>query len=187
MNAAIPQISGFARDIIPGVEETPATVTAMTPWITQAQRFFGPTEGGPLLHSLQPAVQSLAVVVDQSFELFKQTQLTSRCFSDVIIPGGNTVLQDGSSTTGVPNYKEFWYTMVGFAGEARASTATAPTSATATGGGDNLITTGKLSGRPASRSQLYGNALVPPQGTRPKKPSKPPTYKTSRLLQEHAA
>jgi phospholipid/cholesterol/gamma-HCH transport system substrate-binding protein len=186
LNAAIPQISGFARDIIPGIKETPATVTAMTPWIAQAQQFFGPNEGGPLLHSLQPAVQSLAVVVDQSFELFKQTELTSRCFSDVIIPGGNTVLQDGASTSGVPNYREFWYTMVGFAGEAGAFDGNGSYVRTATGGGDNLITTGKLSGRPASRSQLYGNALVPPQGTRPKKPSKAPPYNTSRDCYKNA-
>ena len=38
----------------------------------------------------------------------------------------------------------------------RASTATAPTSRTATGGGQTLIKTGKLAGRPASRSQLFG-------------------------------
>ena len=32
------------------------------------------------------------------------------------IPAGNTKLQDGASTSGVEEYKEFWYTMAGLAG-----------------------------------------------------------------------
>ena len=31
----------------------------------------------------------------------------------MIYPAGNTKIQDGSSTTGVENYKEFWYSLVG--------------------------------------------------------------------------
>ena len=31
----------------------------------------------------------------------------------VIFPAGNTKLQDGTSTTGVEDYKEFWYSLVG--------------------------------------------------------------------------
>ncbi len=37
LNAALPDLEGFARDLTPGVEETPATITAFTPWISQAQ------------------------------------------------------------------------------------------------------------------------------------------------------
>ena len=40
-----------------------------------------------------------------------------------------------------------------------------------------LVKTGKLSNRPRNRDVLYGNALVPPKGTRPKKPSKLPAFK----------
>ncbi len=31
----------------------------------------------------------------------------------MIYPAGNTKIQDGSSTTGVEDYKEFWYSLVG--------------------------------------------------------------------------
>ncbi len=34
----------------------------------------------------------------------------------VIFPAGNTKLQDGTSTTGVEDYKEFWYSLVGLDG-----------------------------------------------------------------------
>jgi ABC-type transporter Mla subunit MlaD len=187
LNNALPQVTGFAKDIIPGVYETPATVTAMGPWITQAQQFFSKDEGGALLHSLQPAIESLAMVVDQSFDLFKQTDLTSRCFDQVITPASKVVIQDGSNTSNVSNYKEFWYTMVGFAGEAQGFDGNGSYVRTATGGGQTLIKTGKLSGRPASRSQLFGHATVPPLGTSPKKPSKMPPYKTSRACYKNAA
>jgi phospholipid/cholesterol/gamma-HCH transport system substrate-binding protein len=177
LNDALPQLRGFARDIIPGVKETPATITAVTPWLAQAQQLFSRAEAGGLLHSLRPAMQSFATAIDSSFDLFRQTNLTSRCFNEVILPSGDTVLQDGPGTTGAPNYKEFWYTMVGFAGEAQGFDGAGSYVRTATGGGDRLVQTGKLADRPKGRDQLYGNALLPPVGSRPKRPAKAPPYK----------
>ncbi len=177
LNAALPQLAGFAHDIIPGVQETPATITAVRPWIAQAQRLFARSELGGLLHSLRPAINSFAIATDNSFDLLEQTNLTSRCFNEVILPSGNVVLNDGNSTSGVLNYKEFWYTVVGLAGESQDFDGAGSYTRTATGGGNVLIKTGKLSGRPKKRDVLYGNALVPPQGSRPKRPSKRPAYK----------
>jgi phospholipid/cholesterol/gamma-HCH transport system substrate-binding protein len=177
LNEALPQLAGFARDIIPGVKETQPTITAVRPWLAQAQHLFSQAELGGLLKSLRPATQSLAIAVDQSFDLFEQTNLTSRCFNEVILPAGDVVLNDGTATSGVPNYQEFWYTMVGFAGEAQDFEGNGSYVRTATGGGDQLIKTGKLANRPKGRDVLYGNALAPPLGTRPKRPSKKPPFK----------
>jgi ABC-type transporter Mla subunit MlaD len=177
LNAALPQLEGFARDIIPGVKETPATITAVSPWIAEAQRLFARSELGGLLHSLRPAINSFAVATNSSFDLFEQTNLTSRCFNEVILPSGEVALNDGTASSGVPNFKEFWYTVVGLAGESQDFDGAGSYTRTATGGGNVLVKTGKLSGRPKNRDVLYGNALVPPQGTRPKRPSKRPAYK----------
>jgi phospholipid/cholesterol/gamma-HCH transport system substrate-binding protein len=179
LNAALPQLAGFARDIIPGVKETQPTIAATEPWIAQAQRLFSRGELGGLLNSLRPAINSLAIVTDTSFDLLKQTNLTSQCFDKVILPSGDVVLNDGSSSSGVPNYKEFWYTVVGLAGESQGFEGNGSYTRTATGGGDVLIKSGKLSGRPRSRDVVYGNALLPPKGTRPKRPSKAPAFKTN--------
>ena len=46
---ALPPSSAFARELIPGVEETPATIAASGPWLTQAEKLFGPAELGGLL------------------------------------------------------------------------------------------------------------------------------------------
>jgi phospholipid/cholesterol/gamma-HCH transport system substrate-binding protein len=179
LNAALPQLAGFARDIVPGVEETPATITAVRPWLVQAQRLFARSELGGLLNSLRPAINSFAIVTDSSFDLFEQTNLTSRCFGENILPSGDVVLNDGNLSSGVPNYKEFWYTVVGLAGESQGFEGNGTYTRTATGGGDVLIKSGKLAGRPKNRDVVYGNALVPPQGTRPKRPSKAPAFKTN--------
>ena len=179
LNAALPDLEGFARDLTPGVKETPATITAFTPWISQAQRLFSKPELGTLIGDLQPAMQAFGHVVNDSFDLFKQTNLTSRCFSQVILPTGDTVIQDGTNTTGASVFKEFWYTMVAFASDAQGFDGNGSYTRTATGGGDILIRTGKLADRPKNRDILYGHALNPPLGTRPKRPSSKPPYKTN--------
>ena len=123
-----------------------------------------------LIGDLQPAMKSFASVVNDSFDLFEQTNLTSRCFSNVILPTGDTVIQDGTNTTGASVFQEFWYTMVAFASDAQGFDGNGSYTRTATGGGDRLVRTGKLSGRPKNRDILYGHALNPPLGTRPKRP-----------------
>jgi ABC-type transporter Mla subunit MlaD len=179
LNAALPDLEGFAHDLIPGVEETPATIAAVTPWISQARLLFSRPELGTLLGDLQPAMDALGHVVNDSFDLFEQTNLTSKCFSNVILPTGDTVIQDGTNTTGASVFKEFWYTMVAFASDAQGFDGNGSYTRTATGGGDILIRTGKLSNRPKNRDILYGHALNPPLGTRPKRPSSKPPYKSS--------
>jgi phospholipid/cholesterol/gamma-HCH transport system substrate-binding protein len=180
LNAALPDLAGFARDIVPGVKETQPTIAAATPWIAQAQRLFARNELGGLLNSLRPAINSLAIVTDTSFDLLNETNLFSQCQSKVFIPSGNVVLNEGNLSSGVPNFKEFWYTVVGLAGESQGFDGAGSYTRTATGGGDVLIKTGKLAGRPKSRDTLYGNAIVAPKGTRPKRPSKAPPFNTSR-------
>ncbi len=177
LNAALPQLAGFARDIVPGVQQTQPTIAALSPWISEAQRLFARSELGGLLHALRPAINSFAVATNDSFDLFNQTNLTSRCFNEVILPSGNTVLNDGNFTSGVPNYKEFWYTVVGLAGESQGFEGNGSYTRTATGGGDVLVKSGKLADRPKGRDVLYGNALLPPRGTRPARPSKMPPFK----------
>ena len=178
LNAALPSLEGFAHDLIPGVEETPATITAVTPWIGQTTKLFSQPELGTLIGDLQPATDALAHVVNDSFDLFTQTNLTAKCFSNVILPTGDTVIQD-SNSTGASVFKEFWYTMVAFASDAQGFDGNGSYTRTATGGGDLLIRTDKLSGRPKNRDILYGHALVPPIGTQPKRPSSKPPFKTN--------
>jgi phospholipid/cholesterol/gamma-HCH transport system substrate-binding protein len=96
----------------------------------------------------------------------------------VILPTGDTVIQAPDST-GASVFKEFWYTMVAFASDAQGFDGNGSYTRTATGGGDLLVRTDKLSGRPKNRDILYGHALNPPIGTQPTRPSSKPPYKTN--------
>ena len=41
----------------------------------------------------------------------------AKCTTNVVLPTGDVKIQDGALSSGAENYKEFWYTMVGLAGE----------------------------------------------------------------------
>jgi phospholipid/cholesterol/gamma-HCH transport system substrate-binding protein len=186
LNAALPPLEQFARYLTPAAAETPATISAMTPWIAQAEELFGRSELGGLLDSLQPATASLAAAASASRGFLTQTNLTSRCFNEVILPTGDTVINEGPFTSGASVFKEFWYVMTAFASEAQSIDGNGSLVNTATGGGDILVKTGKLQDRPKNRDVLYGHALTKPLGTRPARPSKKPKYEPDKDCYKNA-
>jgi virulence factor Mce-like protein len=175
LNDAFPNTRAFAREILPGVRETPASIKASLPWIAQAQKLVGPNELGGLTKELQPATASLSKVVDTSIQLFPQADLLSKCFTNVILPTGDIKIEDGNLSSGEENYKEFWYTMVGLAGEGQNFDGNGMYVRFQPGGGDQTISTGKVGG--SAGDQVFGNVVAKPIGTRPKFPGVRPPYK----------
>jgi ABC-type transporter Mla subunit MlaD len=170
LNAAFPPTRAFALEILPGVRETPATIDASYPWIAQARPWLGKGELGTLAPLLSATTPSLASLTDQTVQLLPQVDLVSKCVTKVILPTGDVVIQDGGASnqnlhTGAANYKEFWYTMVGLAGEGQNFDGNGMYVRFQPGGGPFTVSTGPstLSGQP-----LFGNAVSPPLGTRPK-------------------
>ena len=98
------------------MEATPATVAAALPWIEQLKLSLEPNELGGVAKGLAEATPSLAKLSGEQVPVFKQTEAFNKCLTKVIYPVGNTKLQDGNATTGVENYKEFWYSLVGLSG-----------------------------------------------------------------------
>jgi phospholipid/cholesterol/gamma-HCH transport system substrate-binding protein len=186
LNAALPELAGFARDLTPGVQETQRTIRAVTPWLAQAERLFSRSELGGLLQSLRPATASLARAAADSRGFLTETNLTSRCFNEVILPAGDTVINEGAFTTGASVFKEFWYVMTAFASEAQGFDGNGSYVNTATAGGDNLIRTGKLQDRPKNRDILYGHGLTKPLGTRPDRPARKPKYEPDKACYKNA-
>ena len=176
LNAAFPPTRAFAREILPGVRETPATITASFPWIAQARPWLGKGELGTLAPLLSSTTPSLASLTDQTIQLLPQVDLTSKCVTNVILPTGDVVIQDGGASnpnlhTGSANYKEFWYTMVGLAGEGQNFDGNGMYVRFQPGGGPFTVSTGAST---LSGQQLFGNAVSPPLGTRPKYGREPP-------------
>jgi hypothetical protein len=106
----------FATDILPGVKLTPSAVKAEIPWIEQVEASLQPSELGGVAKGLSAATPSLAKLTAEQVPLFKETEAFNKCLTKVIYPTGNAKLQDGNATSGVENYKEFWYSLVGLAG-----------------------------------------------------------------------
>jgi phospholipid/cholesterol/gamma-HCH transport system substrate-binding protein len=173
LNEAFPSTRAFAREILPGVRETPATIEAAFPWIRQARPLMADDELGGLAAQLAPASRDLAKLTNSAIELLPQTNLASRCATDVVLPTGNVVIED-EFTTGVENYKEFFYTLVALAGEGQNFDGNGMYVRFQTGGGSNTVSLGQEGVGPG---QLFGNNVAVPLGNRPFYPGKKPPYK----------
>jgi phospholipid/cholesterol/gamma-HCH transport system substrate-binding protein len=173
LNAAFPSTRAFAREIIPGVRETPATIDAALPWIDQARPLMGDRELGGLARELSPATRDLAQLTDEALALLPQTDLASKCARDVILPTGDVVIED-EFTTGVENYKEFFYTLVGLSGEGQNFDGNGMYVRFQTGGGSQALSLGSAS---SNTGELFGNAVALPLGNRPFYPGRKPPYR----------
>ena len=174
LNAAFPPTRAFAREILPGVRETPATIDVSYPWVAQTRKLLGPKELGGLAKELQPTTVALAKLTDNSIALLPQIDKVNRCLTNVVLPTGDIKINDGQLTTGVENYKEFWYTMVALASEGQNFDGNGNYVRFQVGGGSQTVSTGKTS---TGGDALFGNAVAKPIGTRPKYPGKRPPYK----------
>ena len=174
LNASFPNTRAFAREILPGVNETAATIDAAFPWIAQTSKLLGPDELQGVASQLSPATADLAKVVDATLQLLPQADLVAKCATRVILPTGDVKIEDGAFSTGEENYKEFWYTRVGLAGEGQNFDGNGPYVRFQIGGGDQTLSMGQSGNLP---QKVFANTVAPPLGTRPAYPGKRPPYK----------
>ncbi|MCW3040309.1 MAG: hypothetical protein JWM31_2214, partial [Solirubrobacterales bacterium] len=167
LNAAFPNTRAFAREILPGVRETPATIKAAFPWIRQTRGLLKQSELRGLAQDLRPTTANLSRVVDTSIRLLPQLDLVAQCATKVVLPTGDIKINDGSLSVDAENYKEFWYAMVGLAGESQNFDGNGPYVRFQTGGGDQSISTGTGG---SLTEPLFANVSQSPLGTRPAYP-----------------
>jgi phospholipid/cholesterol/gamma-HCH transport system substrate-binding protein len=165
LNNSFPNTRAFAREILPGVRETPATINASFPWIAQTRKLLGQSELRGLVQQLSPATADLARLTDRTLKLLPQADLIAKCATNVILPTGDIKIADGPLTSGAENYKEFWYAMVGLAGEGQNFDGNGMYVRFQPGGGDQTISSGTIG--PYTNTQLFANAVAAPLGTRP--------------------
>ena len=173
VDAALPPTQAFSREILPGLRETPATAAVAEPWLEQITPFVGPRELGGLLDDLSPATRDLASATRSSRKLLPASDEFNRCVTEVIIPTGNIRVDDGEHSANTENYKEFWHSMVGQAGEGAGFDGNGSFLRLGASGGGSL-TTGKTNLQGAS---LKGSFSHQPQRTSPAFPNKLPPLK----------
>jgi phospholipid/cholesterol/gamma-HCH transport system substrate-binding protein len=171
LNAAFPSTRAWALEMIPGVRETPATIKAAFPWITQTRALLRPAELQGLVEELQPAVSEFAQFTKGQFELLPAIDLFNRCQLNVILPTGDARIDDGAFSTGLRNYQEFFQTTVGLAGESQNFDGNGSYTRFMSGGGAFPVQTQQVQ---QQGSPLFGSATSPPVGTRPARGGKPP-------------
>jgi phospholipid/cholesterol/gamma-HCH transport system substrate-binding protein len=176
LNAAFPPTRAWALEMIPGVRETPATITAAFPWIAQTRALLRPSELQGLVHELQPAIDDFAEFTKGQIDFLPQVDLFNRCQLNVILPTGETRISDGSFSTGLRNYEEFFQTTVGLAGESQNFDGNGSYTRFMGGGGGYPVQTQYAK---HSLSPLFGSATNQPLGTRPVRGPKPPYKPTT--------
>jgi ABC-type transporter Mla subunit MlaD len=173
LNASFPPTRAFAREILPGVNQTAATIDASFPWIRQVRLLVSEPELQGLVAELKPAVASLSSLTDESLVLLPQVDLVNRCVIRNILPTGDKPVEDGFLSTGLPNYKEFWQAMTSLSSESQSFDGNGSYTRFQTGGSNQTVSTGPTT---FGGTPLFGNAGVAPVGTRPARPAKRPPY-----------
>jgi phospholipid/cholesterol/gamma-HCH transport system substrate-binding protein len=171
VDAALPPTQAFSKEILPGLRETPATVAAAEPWLRQVTPFLGPRELGGLLEDLSPTTRNLASATHTSRDLVSKSDDFNRCVTEVLIPTGNIEVDDGEHSANTENYKEFWHSMVGQAGEGQVFDGNGPYLRLSAPGGAKVLRTGKTN---LQRLSLLGSYNDQPLRTSPAFPNKLP-------------
>jgi phospholipid/cholesterol/gamma-HCH transport system substrate-binding protein len=179
LGSSFPSVRAFAHGIVPGIKQWPATVTASLPWIEQSIKLVGPGELGGVAKGLRGGALWTAKLLGSQATFQQQADLFSKCLTNVIYPAGNTRLQDGSSTSGVEDYKEFWYTFTGLAGNGQSFDGNGIVTHFLVGAGGHAFRSPPVGivGTAPKGSQLISSPPLAPQGTRPAFPAEEPPYK----------
>ena len=123
VDQSLPPFRSLAIQLEPGIRQLPETVRTGTPWLIQVKRLLKKNELGNDARYLAQAGPGLAQTTVASPSLFHQTDLLSQCTSHNLIPAGNQVIDNAGGaypfSTGQPNYREFFYSVVQLAGESQ--------------------------------------------------------------------
>ena len=178
LDASFPPTRAFAHDILPGVRNTDKTVRAALPWIEQTQASLAPEELGGVAKGLEASVPSVARLTSEQTPVYRETEAFNKCLTKVIYPAGNTKLQDGTSTSGVEDYKEFWYSLVGLDGIGQSFDGNGPMVKFLVGNSGNTVRSQPASvlGTDYKGEPLLGRSPLAPLGTRPAYPAEEPPY-----------
>lgn len=174
LNQLLPQLTRWSNTIAPQLDEIPETVRAAKPWIQQVNLLFGESELGTTAPLAQSTVENFAKSQASAQNLLPQLDNISRCWNKVWFPTLNTVVPDGVNTSGKENYKEFWYSLVGWNSASQNFTGSGSYLRLASGSAARVT-----SPQNATNPVIYGNSALPQTGTTPKLPSTNPGVQKS--------
>jgi phospholipid/cholesterol/gamma-HCH transport system substrate-binding protein len=176
LNRTLPPLRTYAIELTPAVAELPGLISASKPWLGQVRPLLSGKEGGGVARLLAESTPGLAGSAQASKELtLPQLNQLGLCTTKVLVPTGNQTIEDRFSTGG-PNYREFLYNLVNFAGAAQNFDGNGPYVRTQAGGGPVLVGEANPLGNPDTFSEQinYANVIEPPIGNQPQLAGLPP-------------
>lgn len=176
LNKTLPPLRTYAIELRPAVAELPDLISASKPWLAQMRPLLSGKEGLGLAKLLAKSTPGLAGAAREGKRnALPQINRLSLCGSQVLIPTGNQVITDRFSTGG-PNYREFLYSLVNFAGALQGFDGNGPLARTQLGGGNVLVAEPNPNGEAAvlSSSINYAHTIADPIGNQPQIAVRPP-------------
>jgi phospholipid/cholesterol/gamma-HCH transport system substrate-binding protein len=163
LNASFPAVRAFAREALPGVRSTPATLDAATPFIAQVRALVSKRELRGLVSDLRPTIPKLANLADSTIGFLNQARALSSCFNEVVIPWSeDTVDPLNPSYPFQPKgrvFEETAYGLTGIASESRSGDANGQYVRILGAGGLNTVQI------PNALPNAQGNGLAQAVGT----------------------
>jgi len=176
LNRSLPPLRGYSIQLTPAVAALPDLISASKPFLAQVRPLLSGKEAGGLARLLRKSTPGLAGANQASKEnTLPQLNRLVLCATKVLVPTGNQVIQDRFSTGG-PNYREFLYNLVNFAGAAQNFDGNGPYLRAQAGGGPVLVGEPNPAGNPDTLSDQinYAHTITEPLGTQPQLGGKPP-------------
>jgi phospholipid/cholesterol/gamma-HCH transport system substrate-binding protein len=176
LNRTLPPLRTYAIELRPAIAELPGLIAASKPFLAQVRPLLSAREAGGVARLLRESTPGLAGAAQASKKItLPQLNRLSLCTTEVMVPTANQVINDRFST-GQPNYREFLYNLVNFAGMAQNFDGNGPYARAQAGGGDVLV------GEPNPQASKnipsdrinYAHTIEDPHGTQPQLGGKPP-------------
>jgi phospholipid/cholesterol/gamma-HCH transport system substrate-binding protein len=179
LDSAFPPLRSFSLALIPGVEETPATISATLPWIEQFRGLLAPAELGGVAKGLRAGAPVLASLVGSQPAFVNQANLIGQCVTKVLRPAFETKIQDGANNSGVTNEQEFLGALLGFNSGGQSFDGNGSFFRLLVTGGSQVISTAPstLPGTTTRGFPLAASTSLTPLGTSPSVPTTEPPYK----------
>ncbi|HET8821226.1 MAG TPA: MlaD family protein [Thermoleophilaceae bacterium] len=127
LNAALPTLSAFSRDALPGVRSSAPALAAATPWMRQARFLVQESELKGLAADLRQAVPNLVRLNTRLIPFLNQMRALSSCTNSVLVPWVEDEIpsiEEGNSGHSVR--EQINRSFVGLAGESRVNDANTP-------------------------------------------------------------
>jgi virulence factor Mce-like protein len=174
LNRTLPPLRTYAIVLTPAVAELPGLISASKPWLEQTRPLLSGKEAGGLAKLLQESTPGLAGAAQAGLSsALPQLNRLSLCTTQVLVPTANQTINDQFSTGG-PNYREFLYTLVNFAGAAQNFDGNGPYVRAQAGGGNVIIQQRDPAGNQDIDKVQAGSSAAAPIGIQPQLGGMPP-------------